>query len=303
MSARILITGASGFVGRAVLRHLPDDDLHCVSRSRQGENWYTADFSNVAEASAVVRDVHPDILIHCAWETEHGAFWHASSNELWADAGKEMLAAFKEVGGQRVVVTGTCAEYPFLDRPLREEDAESAPSTTYGAAKLSLLRFLEKQDLSFAWPRIFHCYGPGENPARFVPLVCRALSEGRAIETTSGKQMRDFIEVDDLARAIAHLAHAKLQGAINLGSGETTTLGEISSRVVKIAGAPDLVQLGALPDSASDSAILVPDLSRQTHELGFAPKITLQEGLSRAFKYWAREENETSEMRQQRISS
>ena len=99
--------------------------------------------------------------------------------------------------------------------------------------------------------------------------------------------MRDFIDIRDLGRALAQLAGAPLNGVINLGHGTSVTIGTLVSTIGELAGRPDLIRLGALPDRPGEAPVLVPDLSRQTRELGFLPAIGLREGLGDALAFWA----------------
>ncbi|MFZ3581674.1 NAD-dependent epimerase/dehydratase family protein [Loktanella sp. DJP18] len=289
MSLRILMTGATGFVGRAIISHLGDANLHIVSRRpvTGTGHWHHADLRDAAQAVTLIRTVRPDILIHAAWETEHGAFWHADSNRDWLAAGKAMFDAMKRMGGQRIVSLGTCAEYPFSNHPLSEDKAGPAPATVYGQTKLELLRHLHGLGISYAWPRIFHCYGAGEDPRRLVPKVVAALAAGQPIACSSGTQKRDFMEVRDTGRTVAALSLSNVDGAINLGSGESVTIGQVAGTLGAIAGRPDLIHLGALPDRPGDPPVLVPDLTRQRESLRFSPNIPLKTGLHDAFAHWS----------------
>jgi nucleoside-diphosphate-sugar epimerase len=96
------------------------------------------------------------------------------------------------------------------------------------------------------------------------------------------------MDVRDMGRAIALLAASDLTGAINLGSGEPARLGDVARMLGEISGRGDLVRLGVLPDRPGEAEILIPDLSRQTRELGFRPRISLGDGLRDAYDHWAR---------------
>ena len=200
-----------------------------------------------------------------------------------------MFTAFKKSGGQRIIALGSCAEYSASTEPLHEETAQTSPATLYGQAKLELYRYVQELDISHAWARIFHCYGSGENPARFVPQVARALAFRTHVDCSSGQQVRDMVDVRDLGKAIAMLVKSPVEGAINLGSGEHITIGDVARRLGVIAGRPDLIRLGALEDRMGEAPVLVPDISRQKNNLGFVPRISLQTGLEAAYNYWVQE--------------
>lgn len=288
--ARLLITGASGFVGSRILERLDHRfDVHAVSRSvSKGHNatWYDADLLDPASCSALIRDIRPSHLIHSAWETTHGAFWDAESNLKWLEAGKSLFSEFCAAGGERIVACGTCAEYNGAPNPLRESDDTSNPASLYGRAKVELLGALSDMPVSYAWARIFYPYGTTEGQKRFIPSICQSLANGVPAECSSGTQIRNFINVDDLGAAIAKLADHKLTGPINLGHPTSNKLEDIAKMLGEIAGRPDLIRLGALPDRVGEPPVLIPDLTRQITELKFNPLISLRDGLNATYNWW-----------------
>ncbi|GMN04199.1 NAD-dependent epimerase/dehydratase family protein [Erythrobacter sp. MTPC3] len=290
---RVLITGARGFVGSQIRACLPDGyDVHAVARGRvaaDGATWHQADLRDPADCHALIRDVRPTHLVHSAWETTHGAFWESDKNRAWLEAGKALFTAFHTNGGQRIVGCGTCAEYVGASRPLREEDDDQVPPSQYGRAKRDLLNALREMPVSFAWARIFYPYGAHENPARFVPSICRSLLQDDPAQCSSGTQTRNFIDVRDLGAAIAALVDSNLVGPINVGNPISHRLGDVAKLLGQIADRPDLIALGALPDREGEPAILIPDLRRQTEELEFGPKINISRGMSDAYRWWADE--------------
>jgi nucleoside-diphosphate-sugar epimerase len=288
---RLLLTGATGFVGRQVLEHLgPAYDVHCTSRQMQRADdaaWHQVDLRDPDTCRQLIADIRPDILIHAAWNTEHGIFWEADDNADWLHAGRALFSAFADYGGARVIGCGSCAEYAGeSSEPRRESEDQSGaePATSYGRAKLALFQHLRTLRVEHAWARIFLAYGRGEDQRRLVPSIARALLRGEPAACSSGRQLRDFIDVRELGRAVAMLASSSVTGSINLGQGEECSIADVAMLLGNIAGRPDLIRLGALPDRAGEPQRLVPDLTRQRDELGFAPEITLRQGLCDVLK-------------------
>lgn len=288
---RLLLTGATGFVGRQLFPHLGSDyQVHCTSRSElrsDDATWHQIDLRDPDACRRLVAEIRPNLLIHTAWNTEHGLFWEAEDNSDWLEAGRALFSAFVEHGGERIIGCGSGAEYAgesSLPRRESEDVSSDEPATRYGRAKLALLQHLRTLPVGHAWARIFLAYGPGEDHRRLVPSIARSLLRGEPAACSSGRQLRDFMDVRELGRAIAMLASSRVTGSINLGQGEECSIADVVMLLGQLAGRPDLVKLGALPDRSGEPLRLVPDLTRQTEELGFSPKIALRRGLTDALK-------------------
>jgi len=287
---RLLITGAKGFIGAQVYNNLRNYyDVHAVSRSRfqsTTTTWHDADLTKSKVCEELIRDIRPTHLIHCAWETQHGTFWEATTNEKWLEAGKSLFSAFQQCGGYRIIGIGTCAEYAESEKPLKETDDTQIPSTLYGRTKRDLFLFTRKLSISFAWARVFHPYGIGEGPTRFVPSVCQSLLRAEPAKCSSGQQIRNFIDVRELGAAIAQLVSSDVENAINIGQPKSLTIGTVALMLGEIANQPSLIKLSALPDRANEPRILIPDLTRQITELSYHPSIATRDGLSVAYRWW-----------------
>jgi nucleoside-diphosphate-sugar epimerase len=164
------------------------------------------------------------------------------------------------------------------------------PATLYGAAKHAThavaRAYAREVGGDVAWGRVFFLYGPGENRQRLVPSVALALLAGREALTTDGSQIRDFMHVDDVARAFVALMDSGVAGAVNLASGEGVAVRDVITAIGEIVGRPDLVRLGALPRPAEEPRSLVADVGRLQQEVRFRPRITLAEGIAETVTWW-----------------
>ncbi len=227
----------------------------------------------------------PDALLHLAWCAEPGSFWTAPANVDWLMASLNLLRAFAATGGRRVVMAGTCAEYDWRTTARRiREDAPLVQATLYGATKDALRRVAEpwcaQHDLSLAWGRIFFVYGPGEPAARFVSSIAHALLAHGSAPMTHGRQVRDFLFVQDAGEAFAALLQSDVQGTVNIASGRAVTLAEIARAVVDEVGHGEGLRLGALPEREGEPARLVASVDRLNGLVGWRPGVELVDGVA-----------------------
>jgi nucleoside-diphosphate-sugar epimerase len=301
--SRVLLTGASGFIGGHAIQPLLDRgfEIHAVARHAapngpvgHGIVWHSADLLDGAQAQALVRTVQPSHLLHCAWYVAHGKFWNAQENLDWVAASLRLLRGFAEAGGQRVVMAGTCAEYDWTgDGLCREDSTPLRPATLYGASKQALSvvlsAFARQAQLSSAWGRVFLPYGPHEPAQKLVPSVIRALLRGEPARTSHGHQVRDLIHVEDVADAFAALLDGAVQGAVNIGSGQPVRLRDVVMQIGEQIGRQELIQLGALPPPSGDPPTLVADVARLRDEVGWHPRRSLASGLADSIAWWKEE--------------
>jgi nucleoside-diphosphate-sugar epimerase len=290
--SRVLLTGATGFVGRHALTALSDagHEVHALARRRgadaPGVIWHEVDLLAGCE---IVGEIEPEILVHLAWYAEHGSFWSSPENVRWVQASLALLRAFAAAGGRRAVMAGTCAEYEW-SREVYREDAPLAPATLYGAAKHGLhtvaAAYAEQAGLSLAWGRLFFLYGPHEDPRRFVPSIIVPLLRGEPAQMTAGNQRRDFLHTSDAGAAFAALAGSELEGAINVASGEAVELREIAERIAERTGRRELLQIGARPTPAGEPPALLADVGRLRDQIGWSPETGLDDGLDGVLAWW-----------------
>ena len=298
MKKRVLVTGATGFIGRNVLAPLlsTGHEVHAVYNDVPLPNtpeihWHQANLLEVSEIERIVSAVRPTHLLHFAWYAAPGAYWTSPLNQSWQEATKTLLAAFKESGGTRAVCAGTCAEYDWtLAHDTFSEDSPRKPSTLYGQCKhkthVWAEEYSKKNSLSLAWGRIFFLFGPNEAPQRLVPSVVNALLKKEPALCSSGEQVRDFLLVDDVAAAFCALLTSSVEGAVNIGSGEATAVKDIIWSIADTLHGRNLVRLGARPTPANEPSRIVADISRLKKEVGWQPQYTLQESLNKTISWW-----------------
>jgi nucleoside-diphosphate-sugar epimerase len=276
---RVLVTGASGFIGRHTVPLL----------SAAGYEVHTASFPEVDLLNAgarrdVVARVRPTHLLHLAWHVPPGKYWTSLENVRWLQASLDLVTEFAGQGGERVVTAGTCAEYNWSPGGVcRETGTPLEPASLYGASKDALRRIQESLAGQFGfrscWGRVFFPYGPGEPAGRLVPSVIDSLRRGEPARCSHGRQVRDFLHVADVARAFVVLLESDCMGAVNIGSGAGVSIAEVVRTIGDLFGRHDLIRLGELPARAGEPNELVADTT-VLRSLGFAPQFDLRSGLA-----------------------
>lgn len=297
---KLLVTGAGGLVGRHVVALAAAGDgveMFASGRRRPADlpdkvDFRAADLTDGEAAETLIRDVRPTHVIHGAWETRHSTFWEDPANLDWIVSTARLARTFAETGGRRFVQVGSCTEYDWSDGLCAEGVTADKPATRYGKAKLAAFRAVEAAAhgaFEAVEGRVFFVYGPGENPARFVPTICRGHLQRKVPELGSGRQRRDLLHAEDVARGLLALARAEgLVGTVNVCAGISTSLGDVAVRLAAIAGA-DETGLGLRPDRPRDPDLIVGTCGR-LGATGWSPLVPLDEGLAKTFAWWRERE-------------
>lgn len=290
------MTGATGFVGRHVLAQISQDSsLKVYAVSRQGPfanaptsvQWLNWDFTSQQSIEAVVNQVQPHRCLHLAWNTETGRYLDdACLNVALMDGSVHLLDSLTKAACEQVIMLGTCAEYAVSSQPLTEQSPKS-PETAYAVIKSALSQLgplmTKNTGTKFCWARLFHLYGPGEDSRRFVPSILTALFSELELKTSDCLQIRDYLHVGDVARAIVCLMRSGVAGEYNICSGEPVTLKDIIRTAERIYGKESKIAIGALPRRPWDPSHLVGDSTR-LRGLGWKPLISLENGLLSAMQ-------------------
>jgi nucleoside-diphosphate-sugar epimerase len=294
---KILLTGASGFIGRHCIEPLiaRGYDVHAVSsrpapRDAGGATWHQANLLQPADARALLAEISPTHLLHLAWYVVPGKLISSPENFTWVASSLDLIRQFAEQGGKRVVISGSAYEYDWSYGYCSEKLTPAVPNTVYGSCKqaLNLLSqsLASQSGLSAAWGRVFFLYGPGEHPDRLVSSVIRALLKNEAAPCSHGRQIRDYMHVQDVGDALVSLLDSDVKGAVNVSSGQATTLREIVLTIGRLLEKPDLIKLGAIPARANDTPLVVGENTRLLTELGWTQRFDLETGLQQTINWW-----------------
>jgi len=293
-SPTVVMTGATGFIGSAVLAELthrrirtlvllrPESDRRRIPRLA-AENAIV--FSKLDEPDLVgkLQAQQPAIFIHCAWRGvgggERNADFQLAENVPFALASVKLAAA---CGCRQWIGLGSQAEYGNANRVLAET-APALPTTQYGHAKLAAgsqaLALCHTAKMAGVWLRVFSTYGPGDHPYWMIPHVIREFLQGRAPQVTRCEQQWDYLFVADAARAIVSVANGNVSGVFNLGSGLARPLKQIIEVVRAELRTPVVPAYGAIPYRPDQVMHLQADIAKLHAATGWLPQVGLEEGI------------------------
>ena len=259
MKRKILLTGASGFVGRQIAKslvaagHRPLLVLRPGSFPRTGLEAGSAGIVETQDLFAESTDWWDktldgvDAVIHAAWYVEPGKYLDSPENIRCVEGSLRLADAATRAGVRHFIGVGTCFEYRLPNDHITS-DAALGPVTLYAAAKLALFHMLEKRFAGTAttltWARLFYLFGEGEHPARLYPMLHRKLAAGEPVALSSGDKIRDFLDVAEAGRMIARLVETGQSGAVNICSGTAVTIREIAEDIADRYGRRDLLTFG-----------------------------------------------------------
>jgi dTDP-6-deoxy-L-talose 4-dehydrogenase (NAD+) len=297
---RIFLTGATGFIGSAFLQ-LALANGHSVAAldrtkrmstglARHGLTVLHGTLSDLPWGE--IRAFQPDVCVHSAWVAEPGVYLNSPLNYDLLEWSRQFFAQVMEQGLGRVVALGTCIESRISGALENKGATSSARDSAYALCKDALRRALEveaaKRNVEASWCRIFYPYGVGEHPARLCSTSIQKFARGQRVTLNAPESAKDFIYIDDVARALLSIVEHGLSGAVDVGTGETITVRKMAETISEIMGRPGLVELAPSPelDPFSD---LVADTSK-LRGAGWKSSVSLRDGLTRLINHLTRPE-------------
>lgn len=299
--ARILVTGAAGFIGTHLIRRLRADGHHVKAVDRLPSDgragidrgagqvlWHEGDLLEM-DLSPLVAGV--EYVIHLAGQPGVRESWQdfprysrgnieTTQRLLEALRGKKRLAKF--------LLASTSSVYGDAPMPARE-DRPVRPISPYGATKLAAeeLCDLYSRVAGIPWLalRFFTVYGPGQRPDMAFTRWLTAVRDGRPLQLFGdGSQIRDFTYVADVVEATVRALFAPARNmAINVGGGSPVSVREVIATIQKVTGKNVPVQ--PLPMAPGDMKVTRADTARLRQELGFVPATGLADGLTRQYEW------------------
>lgn len=285
---KIIVTGANGFIGKQLCHQLIQNGIEFVTLGRhqvpgiKAQHIY-CDLLQSNNLPQLILPLQATHLIHLAWITEHGNYWHSPSNYDWLSASLDLVDAFSKSGGAHITIAGTCAEYDWRYGYCSESLTPLRALSCYSECKHVLLKqcqtLCNANELALTWARVFFCYGRGEHEARLIPSLSRVFSGEQAPFGVNLENYRDFIHVRDVARAFLTLAVNNARGEFNIASSQPLQLRRLVELIAFNHGV-DHSTITQLSPTTVDSIRLLVGNNQRLCDLGWRPNISLEAGLA-----------------------
>ena len=290
---KVVLTGASGFIGTPALEQLlrQGHDVMALSRQKSVPDahagnsrliWHSCDLAEPKSWIQAARDFSPEGCLHLAWEGIPDYGLDQSLRNL--TMGAKLVDELIQSGCRHYVISGSCWEYGKISGLIRE-DMDSVEPGVFAASKNALRGIAEAlcgaEGTSLAWARVFYPYGPGQKSVSLLPTVCRAIAEGHHPVLNTPSAANDFLYVDDAAEALLLLLEKKARGIYNIGSGKPEAVGKMADILLGFAGKSSAFNL----TEASAANGFWADISK-LKALGWEPRTSLEEGVKRTHDFF-----------------
>ena len=293
VAEKILITGASGFLGSHLRRRLSEAgaQIDAVSRRARasddtGVRWWQADMADFESTRSLLLQTKPDVIFHLS-----GLATARPERELALPtlhsllvSTVNVLTAAAEINCRRIILAASLTEP-------QAEYQEMTPGSPYAAAKWAsgayARMFHKLYNVPVVMVRPFMTYGPGQDEGKLIPHVILSLLNGQAPKLSSGRQAIDWVYVDDVVDGFLAATQApEVEGqTIDLGSGELVSIREVVASLIELSRAGMKPCFGALPDRPDEPARIA-DVDDAQQRLNWRPRVSLKEGLARTVQWF-----------------
>ncbi|AFM22890.1 NAD-dependent epimerase/dehydratase family protein [Desulfomonile tiedjei] len=294
---RILITGASGFVGANLARTLlaSGHEVHLLLREhhldwrlqdiRKHVSVTRADLRDADLLFRAVKQIRPEWIFHLA---AYGAYSFQTNIQQTFETNllgtANLVQACLETGFEVLVNTGSSSEYGFKDHAPSEGDLPE-PNSYYAVSKVSATMFCrytaESKEVRIPTLRLYSAYGPYEEPKRLMPTLIRCGLEKKFPPLVNPETARDYVYIDDVVHAyilVAQTSGREFGAIYNVGTGRETKLSEVVKIARDVLDIPGEPQWGSMESRIWDTSTWVADNRKIRDELGWHPKYSFEQG-------------------------
>lgn len=292
----ILVTGANGFLGRSVINQLAQlNKYHIVGavsgrhpvNISEGVQVEKFDLLRVEAGAELIEKVQPDILCHLAWGQENEEFRNSPSNIQWLEASTSLLRAFIAHRGKRFLFAGSSSEYENYDGKALEI-CQSHTMSLYGECKRAfssvLKNYCSRTHTEYVIARYFTIYGEND-PHKFaaIPQAIYKFLRNEPVICYAPNTIRDYIYIEDAARATVKMLVCSYCGAVNISSGKPHSMKDVFHLIANILNKETLLHL---ENEDICDLILVGNNTTLINQLGFQGFMSFEEGMKKTIAWW-----------------
>ena len=271
---KILLTGASGFIGKNYLHSTINKQITTISRSnfdsKKVYRHIKGDLSDKDFLKKIAMDKY-DVIIHAAWV----GLPERTKDLNYINFGmyKNILNAFSKTPETNHIFLGSCLEYGNI-KGIVNENTKGNDIDDFGQRKLDLLNHIEVIGMKFNWIRIFYSYGEFQHANSLVNSIRKSIHLNRKLEIQNPNKAYDYIYVKDVVSLIDKISRNNSNyGVFNSGSGHSVSVGTIANSILAIMGKAPLFQV-------QDNTGLIADISKASKVMNWKPKYSLTQGLT-----------------------
>lgn len=309
---KIIITGATSFIGVAIIRRLakqPGNYIWAVIRPNsvnrkkipiyENVSVIELDMMQIENLDTYIRDNEIDVFYHLAWEGVRAPYRDDKLiQEKNYEAAMKAIHVCKKLNVKKFIGCGSQAEYGYMNGRITEE-YPCNPATEYGKYKYRASREIEKYALEnhidFVWGRIFSIYGPEDYEKSLVMMCIKKMKNNEAVALTECTQNWDFLYIEDVAEVFAELAEKRCaSGVYNIASGEYHELKYYIEIIKKVLNSKSALNYGELPYPKSGKVSFIPDVTKIQESLGWGAEKKFEMGILEIVRGKTNEENKCS---------